>query len=264
MSTDSDILLNRLLDGRSDTFKAKVLDIVYRHHIDPNDPNFQILIATGQLEVLLQDGPQDLEQKFAQLLETLRRLVDAELKSFRQIAAAEQEALRHSLLGVKQLTEEQQQAFEHRLQTIQAAIAQERSHLRQDIATQKQGLEEQAIQQKEARDHQRETAVQEYKAALAQDAHHLIQQAAEELRSTWGLRVALPSAVAAIVIAGIGGAAGWYAKSAQVYQHYSPAELVYLDKLWGWNSDRLLQCQQARANHCQVWIVPPPPKRQSD
>ncbi len=258
MSIESDTLLNRLLEGRSDTFKAKVLDIVYRHHLDPNDPNFQILIATGQLEVLLQDAPQALEQKFAQLLETLRRLVDAELKSFQKVVTTEQAALRQSLLGVKQLTEEQQQAFEHRLQTIQAAIAQERSHLRQDITTQKQALEQQAIQQKEARDRQRETAVQEYKAALAQDAHHLIQQAAEELRGTWALRVALPSAIAAIIIAGIGGAAGWYAKSAQVYQHYSPAELAYLDKLWGWNSDRLLQCQQARATHCHLQIVPPP------
>jgi uncharacterized protein YdiU (UPF0061 family) len=262
MSPEPDTLLNRLLDGRSDTFKAKVLDIVYRHHIDPNDPNFQILIATGQLEVLLQDAPQNLEQKFAQLLETLRRLVDAELKSFRQVVIAEQEALRHSLLGVKQLTEEQQQAFEQRLQSIQAAIAQERSHLLQDIAIQKRELEQQAIHQQAEHDRQRETAVQQYKAALAQDAQHLIQQAARELRGTWALRVALPSAVAAIVIASIGAAAGWFAKSAQVYQHYSPAELAYLDKLWVWNSDRLLQCQAEKATHCTLQIVPPqPPSR---
>ncbi len=258
MNPEADTLLHRLLDGRSDTFKAKVLDIVYRHHLDPNDPNFQILIATGQLEVLLQSAPQDLEQKFAQLLETLRRLVDAELKSFQQVVTAEQAALRQSLLGVKQLTEEQQQAFEHRLKTIQTAIAQERSHLHQDIAAQTAWLEQQAIQQKEDRDLDRETAVQEYKAALAQEAQHLIQQAAEELRGTWALRVALPSAIAAVIIAGIGGFAGWSAKSAQVYQHYSPAELAYLDKLWGWNSDRLLQCQAARAERCQLWLIPPP------
>jgi uncharacterized protein YdiU (UPF0061 family) len=262
MSPEPDTLLNRLLDGRSDAFKAKVLDIVYRHHIDPNDPNFQILIATGQLEVLLQDAPQDLEQKFAQLLETLRRLVDAELKSFRQVVTAEQEALRQSLLGMKQLTEEQQQAFEHRLQTVQAAISQERSHLIQDAVMQTQGLEERAIHQQAEHDRQRETAVQQYKAALAQDAQYLIQQAAEELRGTWGLRVALPSAIAAIIIASIGGFAGWSAKSAQVYQHYSPAELAYLDKLWVWNSDRLLQCQAEKATHCTLQIVPPqPPSR---
>lgn len=258
MSPEPDTLLNRLLDGRSDTFKAKVLDIVYRHHIDPNDPNFQILIATGQLEVLLQDVPQSLEQKFAQLLETLRRLMDAELKSFQQAVTIEQEALRHSLLGVKQLTEEQQQVFEQRLQTIQDAIAQERSHLLQDIAIQTQGLEQQAVHQQAEHDRQRETTVQEYKVALAQDAQHLIQQAARELRGTWALRVALPSAIAAVIIAGIGGFAGWSAKSAQVYQHYSPAELTYLDKLWVWNSDRLLHCQAEKATHCTLQIVPPP------
>ncbi len=258
MSTESEILLNRLLSGRSDTFKAQVLEIVYRHHIDPNDPNFQILIATGQLEVLLQSAPQEFERKFAQLLETLRRTVDTDLKSFQQVVTAEQETLRQSLLGLKQLTEEQQQVFEQGLQKIQAAIAQERSQIIQDAVAQKQLLGQQAVQQQAEHDRQRETAVQEYKAALAQEAQHLIQQAAAELQGTWGLRVALPSAIAAVMIAGIGGFAGWSAKSAQVYQHYSPAELAYLDQLWVWNSDRLLKCQQTRAIQCQLWIVPPP------
>jgi uncharacterized protein YdiU (UPF0061 family) len=243
---------------RSDTFKAQVLEIVYRHHIDPNDPNFQILIATGQLEVLLQSAPQEFEQKFAHLLETLRRTVDADLKSFQQAVTAEQEALRQSLLGVKQLTEEQQQALAQALQKMQAAIAEERSHLIQDAVAQKQLLGQMVVQQQEEHDRQRETAVQEYKTALAKEAQHLIQQAAAELRGTWGLRVALPSAIAAVMIAGIGAFAGWSVKSAQVYQHYSPAELAYLDQLWVWNSDRLLKCQRLRAAQCQLWIVPPP------
>jgi hypothetical protein len=258
MSTESEILLNRLLKGRSDTFKAQVLEIVYRHHLDPNDPNFQILIATGQLEVLLQSAPQEFERKFAQLLETLRRTVDTDLKAFQQVVTAEQETLRQSLLGLKQLTEEQQQAFEQALQKIQAAIAEERSQIIQDAVAQKQLLGQQVVQQQAEHDRQRETAVQEYKAALAKEAEHLIQQAAAELQGTWALRVALPSAIAAVIIAGIGGFAGWSAKSAQVYQHYSPAELAYLEQVWVWNSDRLLKCQQERATQCKLWIVPPP------
>jgi hypothetical protein len=57
-------LLEILLEGRSDSFKAKVLEIVYRHQLDPNDPNLQILIATGQLEALLEEIPDRLQQAF--------------------------------------------------------------------------------------------------------------------------------------------------------------------------------------------------------
>lgn len=31
--------------------------------------------------------------------------------------------------------------------------------------------------------------------------------------------------------------------TSEVYRHYSPAELAYLDRLWVMNSDRLIQCQ---------------------
>jgi hypothetical protein len=41
-------------------------------------------------------------------------------------------------------------------------------------------------------------------------------------------------------------------KSAQVYQHYSPTELEYLDKLWQINSDKLLQCQQQGKPACEI------------
>jgi hypothetical protein len=44
-------------------------------------------------------------------------------------------------------------------------------------------------------------------------------------------------------------------KSAQIYQHYSPAELEYLDKLWQINSDKFLQCQQQQVATCGVQMV---------
>jgi hypothetical protein len=59
-------LIEILLEGRSEAFKAKVLEAVYRHQLDPDDPNLQILIATGQLEVLLEEIPDRLQEIVSQ------------------------------------------------------------------------------------------------------------------------------------------------------------------------------------------------------
>lgn len=52
------------LSGYGDEFKGKVLDIVTKTGLEPDDPLFLILAATGRLEVLLLDGPDTLEQLF--------------------------------------------------------------------------------------------------------------------------------------------------------------------------------------------------------
>ena len=216
----SEALLNTLLAGRSDSFKAKVLEIVYRHHLDPNGPNLQILIATGQLEVLLQDAPEQFEALFARLLETLRRLVDSE-----------HSALKQQMQGVRQLQDEQQQAFAVKLQALQKVLEQ--------------------LEQRQAEyDRQRETIIEECKTVIAGPK-------TQQPQDIWTTKRLLLGAIAATFIASIGSISGWSAKTAQVYQHYSPAELAYLDKLWQWNSDRLLKCQTTQNPKCTIWIVPP-------
>lgn len=57
-------LLDQLLKGKSATFKAKVRDLVLRQGWDVNDPSFAILIATGKLEVLLEQFPAEFEGLF--------------------------------------------------------------------------------------------------------------------------------------------------------------------------------------------------------
>jgi hypothetical protein len=253
--TPQESLLNTLLAGRSDTFKAKVLEIVHRHHLDCDDPNFQILIATGQLEVLLEQAPEKFEALFSRLLETLRRWADGEVKSLQQFASSDHETVKQSLQGLKQLTEEQQRSFEQRLQEIQKVLLEERSQFTQDVAAQQKFWEQEEAQQKTEHERQRETAVQEYKAALAKEAHEIIEVAALQLQGSWLMRVALPGAIAALSLASIGFIGGWSAKSAQIYQQYSPAELEYLGQLWRENSERLLKCQKERTPYCLVKLI---------
>jgi hypothetical protein len=139
-------LIEILLEGRSDAFKAKVLEAVYRHQLDPDDPNLQIMIATGQLEILLEEMPDRLQQ----IIDKTRK---PWVMSF-QIDGSWQTA-----------------AF------------------------------------------------------------------------GWAIGVSFGC---------LGWLGGWHMKSAQVYQHYSPAELEYLDKLWQINSDALIRCQQSGESDCIV------------
>jgi hypothetical protein len=147
---DEQALLEILLDGRSDHFKAKVLEVVYRHRLDVNDPNLQILIATGQLEVLLEEMP-----------DRLQKIADGMGRPW---------------------------VFSFKI----------------DGAWQT--------------------------AAFG-----------------WAIGVGFAS---------LGWLGGWHMKSAQVYQHYGPAELAYLDKLWQMNSDQLLLCQKQGEATCVIRLGP--------
>jgi len=56
--------LDAALEGYGDEFKGKVLDIVTKTGLEPDDPLFLVLAATGRLEVLLEDAPDTLGQLF--------------------------------------------------------------------------------------------------------------------------------------------------------------------------------------------------------
>ncbi len=60
----TDKLLSVALEGKSESFRKRVLDYVGTSGLAPNDPLFLVMVATGRLEVLLEDAPDRLEQLF--------------------------------------------------------------------------------------------------------------------------------------------------------------------------------------------------------
>jgi hypothetical protein len=59
-------ILALALRGKDESFKAKVYEIVIQTGLDPEDPAFLLLIATGRLELLLEESPKELEALFDQ------------------------------------------------------------------------------------------------------------------------------------------------------------------------------------------------------
>jgi len=57
-----DGFLERLLEDKDDAYRARILHLVLSTGIDPTDPVFLLLVATGRLEVMLEDAPKSLEK----------------------------------------------------------------------------------------------------------------------------------------------------------------------------------------------------------
>jgi hypothetical protein len=98
-----DDLLAEALRGKSDDFKRRVLDFVSKTGLSQDDPLFLVLVATGQLEVMLSDAPQTLQllfqtwnQDLAHNLEQVEQVAIARQKV--AINRAAQELIHESLL----------------------------------------------------------------------------------------------------------------------------------------------------------------------
>jgi hypothetical protein len=59
-------LLALALRDRDEAFKNKVYEIVIQTGLDPEDPAFLLMVATGRLELMLEESPKELEASFDQ------------------------------------------------------------------------------------------------------------------------------------------------------------------------------------------------------
>jgi hypothetical protein len=64
--TLKDTLLSLALDGQDERFKNKVYELVVELKLDPDDPLFLMLVATGRLDLLLEEHPGELSTLFDQ------------------------------------------------------------------------------------------------------------------------------------------------------------------------------------------------------
>ncbi len=63
--------LNRLLEGKDADFQRRVLAVAVEHGLSTSDPLFLMMLATGQLQVLLEDKPNELNNLFQRWSEAI-------------------------------------------------------------------------------------------------------------------------------------------------------------------------------------------------
>jgi uncharacterized protein YeaO (DUF488 family) len=96
-------LLDRVLRDLSPEQRARVLDLVVRLDLDKDDPLWLIAIAVGQLQVLVQDAPEEWQNVFESFRAELQAWTETNLQTLEAIAkqAESGEALSET---VKELT----------------------------------------------------------------------------------------------------------------------------------------------------------------
>ena len=103
--TESSELLAEALEGKSEEFKKRVLDFAMSYGLSQDDPLFLVLIATGQLEVMLEDAPKTLRLLF----KTWNRDLANNLEIVEKVAVERQKVAinraAHALIRKAQFTE---------------------------------------------------------------------------------------------------------------------------------------------------------------
>lgn len=67
-------LMDRALEGKTDVFASKVVQLVMKLKISPNDPIFLVLLAMGELELMMVDLPMLIEELYQEHEARLRNL----------------------------------------------------------------------------------------------------------------------------------------------------------------------------------------------
>lgn len=88
-AVDTKSLLDIALEGQSEEYKRKVLELAFKGKIEPTDPIFLILLATGRLEVLIRESPKpkDFELAFDRFLAQINKTLTA----YERVAVEKQE-----------------------------------------------------------------------------------------------------------------------------------------------------------------------------
>ncbi len=251
LSEQEKTTLERLLEGRSDTFKAKVLELVVRNQWDVNEPSFQLLVATGQLEVLLEIFPEQFEALFRRLLrlqqerfQEIRQWLDdqkADIKGYLQGVEATGSQLvsgvKDQVTELRQFTTSQRTQIKQDIGEVLVLAQQERDKLHQDLAA--------ALK----------VASQKYLTAVETQANTLIGNAGSKLRGKYLKELLTPVAIVALMLFGLGGLTGWTFHKAAMGE-LDPAGRRQLS-LEQWESLRWAVSQEGQLAHNLIeWNQP--------
>jgi len=250
-------LLDLVLENKSDTFKRQVYEIVYVYKVDPDDPMFLILVATGRLEVMMTNFPQHLERllreiksshesQLAQvknLLEQVGRLTASQIGQAGSAATSAIAEANAEVLSQSRGTAREVELLHSEITGLIVGMGEER------VANENvlRSLLEQEGQSLAALERVTETI---------DDSYTALQKLQRDLMLASLVKWAAPmTALIVVFLVGIG--TGWW----PMWLKYTESNDVLGRNLVQWNIDRILKCQDDHNPKCTIWIVLPPEKR---
>lgn len=243
-------LLAQYLKGRSEVFQNKVYELVIQYGWDVNDPAFAILLATGQMETILESFPEQFEALFLRLMQESQQ----------------------AFIRYQQLFEAQQGELRNYIQGVEAQQSQSMSQLQESITAFNLGIEAQRQSNLVAigevfnlAKQRRAEFLAEAKAQLKPVEKQFIEAAAHHARGlmemaevAWNKKalheiIWLAGGLGAIIFTA-GFAFGVFVNQTYVNRF---SENFWATKLWVWNQNDYSACVEARKTTCNFHIVPP-------
>lgn len=243
-------LLAQYLEGRSEAFKNKVYELVIRFGWDVNDPSFAILLATGQMETILELFPDQFEALFRCLMEESRQV----------------------FLGHQQWFQERQGELKDHFRVLDAQQSQSIGEIERNIGLFREEIEEQRRSSTEALNkimaiaqEKRAQLLAELKAGLIPMEQEFTLRAQAHSREVinqaltyWDKKARLEALQGGAIIGGvilvIGIAFGICLNQSFVNRFSDNAWAQYI---WKWNEKNYAACVQANKRTCNFRLEPP-------
>lgn len=243
-------LLAQYLEGRSEIFKNKVYELVIRYGWDINDPAFAILLATGQMETILESFPEQFEALFIRLMQESQQ----------------------AFIRYEQLFETQQSQFRDYVQGLEVQQSQSITQMQQNIEavnlgmeTQRKAMVQTLHQVLKVAQAQRDEIAREVKDDLATVERQFIQSATSHARelikeagAIWNKRTLQEI----LWWAGVGGTVifiGGMTFGVFINQAYINrfSENLWANQLWVWNQANFRECMRVGKTTCNFRLGPP-------
>ena len=243
-------LLDQLLVGRSAEFKARVYELVVRYQWDVNDPSFAILVATGQMELLLAEFPEQFEDLFESLLLRLQ----AQSQGLQDWFTGEKGDLKELIRGLETQQSQESEMVQGRIKEFSDFIQGQRQWTEKSVDSVLTVAQE-----------KREQMFDEVKDKLYQERTDLLRKVQSETNSwlnaaskSWELtsirNMMIGAATTAAVVFGIGMVYGIIFYQGIIEPLIGVPEARQILK---WNRDQLQECRKVKRTTCNFHIVDP-------
>lgn len=251
------VAIEALLEGKSDSFKATVLELARQLNWDEDDPAFLMAIATHQLEALIQQYPERISEAMARAANELERdwqelqtkLAVSTLKSTQTATQ-----INHKLTDTQLL-------IDRELSRAERVMKAEREAMLRGMATERDETRRWLADEREAMGQRAQQATEQQQQVLTAQTTALIAQGvvASHERADNQVKDIVNSARAAHFWQSF----GWACCAAVALVGLTLFVDGQADRLsdWGrfksWNQDQLEACRAVDRATCNIHIKPP-------
>ena len=264
--------------NESPELKAKVFEIISRSELEPNDPMFMALLLTGQMRVLIEAAPTDLNRLLSEWkLESANSLseISNAVSEVKRTQIEQASAIKENMEAVSnQCVSDIKEAGMGTVGAIADASSENFERLQENTEQIEEVSKTLSTLQAEAKADREKNienmnaligwvnkTTNEFKLTNRQNIDSYSELKKLQQKTFWFKSISWYFPLMALFIVGGFGflAGGWL-----TVQKYTTFEEEYGRNIFNWNKDRLIKCQNDDNPKCTFWIVPPDSPQRSE